>query len=446
MIDPKHIHCASSLHDCCGVVFQYEGRFFRALLPRGVAIFQLLHRDGGMENLAEKGLARMKLTDLPLLGYQGIIELERLRPILPPSMWTTHMLAEAGLVVCQLSKELLRNDLIVWDLKGMNNMTFSAERGPLLIDIGAIYTIHEIENRILTTSVRSLFDQMISSFYAPLWLAHGPFGRLQSVQRFLEYRRAGEEGFAMASSLLRKMTMGWRFVPGLFKARDRIYAHQYSEFFDLVYKKMQTWINGDLSKKTIGLRKNNSLYSGRQLLIPLAKIVDEVLGGVDGKIVFDLNPGGDLGLTLAEKSKEIVYLVTKDSHQAEEYFHLRRKGYKNILPVCCDIWDRSLKNGHILRNGCDVVCLIPDVIAVCIAEKVPLDFLGEVLSLITKNTAIVGVDPAGQKGEFPGFVTPASTGADPIKFVSDIVGKYFRSCEMVQIPESRKLALMIFRK
>ena len=446
MIDLKHIHCASSLHDCCGVVFEYEGKFFRALLPRGLKIFELLCKDGWMENLAEKGLARMKLTDLQLPGYQGIIELERLQPIIPPSMWTNNMLAEAGLAVCRLSKELLRGGLIIWDLKGMTNMTFSAERGPLLMDIGAIHTIDEVENRILTTSVQSLFDQIVSSFYAPLWLAHGPFRRLQKVQRFLEYRRAGEEGFAMASSLLRKMTMGWRFVPGLVKARDMIYAHQYSEFYDLVYKKMQIWINGNLSKTTIDLRKNNSLYSDPQVLIPLMKIVEKAKGGIGAKVVCDLNPAGNFGLTLAERSEEIVYVVTKDSNQAEEYFHLRRKGYKTILPVCCDIWDRSLKNGRILKNSCDIVCLIPDVIEVCIAEKVPLDILGELLSLITKNIAIVGVDPAGQRGEFPGFVTPASTDADPIKFVSDIVGKYFRSCEMAQIPEGRNLSLMIFRK
>lgn len=447
MIDPKHIHCASSLHDCCGVVFEYEGKFFRALFPRGLKIFELLCKDGWMENLAEKGLARMMLTDLRLPGYQGIIELERLQPIIPPCMWTTNMLAEAGLAVCRLSKELLRNGLIIWDLKGMTNMTFSPQRGPLLIDIGAIHTIHEIENGILTTSVGSLFDQIVSSFYAPLWLAHGPFRGLQSVQRLLEYRRAGEEGFAMASSLLRKMTMGWRFVPGLLKARDLIHARQYSRFYDLLGKRVQAWMNADLSTAPVEAGKaNNHLCSAAQLPMDLLRVIDEASGGIDGQTIFDLNPEGEFGVKMAANYNAVVYLVTKDRARAEKYFNWRGSRTRNILPLACDIWDRSLKNGQILRNSCDVVALMPDVITLGIAGRVPLDFMGQVLSLVTKRFAIVGVDPTGQAGGFSSFVSPAGHGEDRLEFARDIIGNYFGHCEVVRSPHAPNLALLIFRK
>lgn len=447
LIDLKHIHCASSLHDRCGVVFQYGGRFFRALLPRGMKIFELLCKDGWMEDLAKKGLARMKLTDLRLPGYQGIIELERLEPITPPSMWTTNMLAEAGLAVCRLSKELLRNGLIIWDLKKMTNMTFSPQRGPLLIDIGAIYTVDEIENNILTTSPQSLIDQIASSFYAPLWLAHSRLGRWPSVQHLLEHKRAEEGYLAIASSLLRKMTMGWRLVPGLIKARDLLQARHYPEFYDLLAKRVQAWMNGELSKAPVEAGTiDNNLCSGSQLPMDLLKVVDEAIEGIDGQTIFDLNPEGEFGPKMVANYRPALYLVTKDTVRAEKYFNGRGDRYRNILPLLCDIWDRSLKNAQILRNSRDLVILMPDVITVDITSRVPLDFMGQVLSLMTKRFAIVGVDPTSQAGGFSSFVTPAGHGVDRVDFAKDIIGKYFGHCEAVKNFHAPNLALLIFRK
>lgn len=446
MIDLKNIYCASSLHDCCGVVFEYEGKFFRALLPRGIRLFDLLNRDGWMQCLFENGLARIQRSDLYIPGYQGIIELERLSPIVPPFMWTTNMLGEAGLVVCKLSKELLRRGLVIWDLKGMTNMTFSAQRGPLLIDIGAIYTIQELENHILRISEQSLFEQIISSFYAPIWLACGPFRHLHSVERLLEYRKTGEQGFAFVASLLRRLTIGWKIIPGLIKAKSLLYSHQYEKFYDFINYKIQILHNKSVSRIHADMSEQSHFKMLGQDLKAIIQILDGSLGGMDNKVVFDLFPEEEIGLNIAEYTNANVYLVTSNCTKAEEIYAWRKKKYKNVLPILCDIWDRSFQSCSVLREGCDLVYILPDIFEAAVAAKVPLDFVGRVLSMLTRRVAVVGIGQPGDKANFPSFVCPPESNGDPVEFVRSTVGKYFRSHEIVRSRESSKATILILRK
>jgi hypothetical protein len=446
MIDLEEIHCASSLNDCCGVVFEYQRTFYRALFPRGQRIFQDLSRDGWMERLVEKGLARMRWTDLHLPGYVGIIELERLHPVIPPFMWTTQMLAEAALVVCELARELLTRDLVIWDLKEMSNMTFSAQRGPLLIDIGAVYSVQELEGHVLTTSVESLFNQIVSSFYFPLWLSYGPLRRLRLVKNFLEYRRAGEPGLAFTASLSRRSTLGWKVVPGLSRARAHLHAHRYVKFFESVQRKIEPWYRASMGEMANRSEERSQIMVSEEDLQSVLRIMREVTGGIDSKVIFDVSARAEMGLKIAEHLSAAHYLITKDRAEAESVYAWRKKSGKPVLPILCDIWDRSWLSCHPLRNGCDVISTLPDVIQVASEARVPLDFVGQILSSLTRHVAIVGVGEDLGETNFPGFVSSPIGAGDPIAFVLATVGKHFRRHEVVRYSEGRKSSLLILYK
>jgi hypothetical protein len=443
MIDLEKIHCASSLHDCCGVIFEYQGTFYRALLPRGQRIFQYLFRDGWGERLVGKGLARMRWTDLHLPGYVGIIELEQLHPVIPPFMWTTQMLAEAALAVCELAQELLTHDLVIWDLKGMSNMTFSAQRGPLLIDIGAVYSVQELEGHVLTTSVESLFDQILSSFYFPLWLTYGPLGRLRSIKNLLEYRRAGEQGLAFTASLFRRFTLGWKVVPGLSRARAHLQAHQYGAFFECVHRKIEPWYRTNVGEMPIQSREQFQSKMSEEDLQSVLRIMREATGGIDGKVIFDVSARAEMRLKIAEHLSGTLYLITKDRAEAESVYAWRKKSGKPVLPILCDIWDRSWQGCNPLQDGCDVISILPDVIQVASEARVPLDFVGQILSSLTRHVAIVGVSEDPGEANFPGFVSSPIGAGDPIAFVLATVGKYFRRHEVVRLSEGGKSSLLI---
>jgi hypothetical protein len=241
MIDPKDIHCDSSLHDSCGVVFQYQGGVYRALYERGAKIFSLLSKDNWIDSLTQIGLVRMKGTDLQIPGYYEVIECERIRPILPPAMWTISMLREAAVTVCELSKELLKRDLVLCDLKEMANMTFSASQGPVFLDLGAIHTVTEVEQEALSTSSNLLFEQVASSFYFPLWLSHGALGRGRLVRRFLEYYQRGQMSSELTKAMLRRLTIGWRALPGALRAKALLGSHQYTRFYEMIMHQIKDW-------------------------------------------------------------------------------------------------------------------------------------------------------------------------------------------------------------
>jgi hypothetical protein len=170
------------------------------------------------------------------------------------------------------------------------------------------------------------------------------------------------------------------------------------------------------------------------------------IGGADDKIFFDLYPKVGYGLELAETTNAAVYSITDDTKLANTIFAWRKKNAKPILPLLCNIWDRSLHSSLALRDGCDVVYVMPNLFETAVSAKVPLDFVGRVLSLLTRSTAVVGIGEIGGKQEFPWFVCPSETNGDPIKFVRRIVGKYFKWDEVVKASENSKAILLILQK
>ena len=179
-------------------------------------------------------------------------------------------------------------------------MTFSAQRGPLLIDIGAVYPVQELERHVLTTSVESLFNQIVSSFYFPLWLAYGPLRRLRTVKNLLEYRRAGEQGLAFTASLFRRLTLGWKVVPGLSKARAYLHAHRYRAFFECVYGKIEPWYRTRMGEMPVQPREHSPFEVSEEDLQSFLRILGETIGKIDGKVLFDVSAGAEIGPKIAE--------------------------------------------------------------------------------------------------------------------------------------------------
>ena len=445
MIDLSKIVCSSALYDCCGVVFEYQGKMFRALLPRGLRIFEMLSQCGWIEDLAKKGLARMWLTDLKIPGYEKVIELEKIRPVIPPFMWTPRMLAQAGFTICDLSEELLKKNLILWDLKGMTNMTFSPS-GPLLMDIGAIYTVQELERNFLTISVKSLFDQTVAAYYLPLWLEYGPFRNLTAVKRLRENYWGGEQGFAIASSILRRLTLGYRIIPGLLHAKRSLTFHRYVDFFKCVRRQLERWVGDEMNSRSMESTDPMSLKIAKPDQQFFREIIEKKMCGQMGQVVFDLFPDGGVGGRISTHNKTELYFISPDADKGEEIYRRRNMRGEAILPIVCNIWDRSSWQCFFLEGSADLVYILPDVFKAAATSRVPLDFMGRILSTLTQGSALIGISGNNKEESFPAFVSCPNSEADPVNFVLGILSKYFRSHEVVRGPQGSNATVIILHK
>ena len=444
MIDIHNITCSSELHDKCGVVFGYEGRIFRGLYPRGKRVFELLTKDGWMDHLTALGLVEMRQTDRALPGCEGIIECEKINPILAPTKWSAGMLCEAGQVVCTLSQELLKQGLFIWDLKHFSNMSFHNKRGPVLLDIGAIYSIDELEHNVLDLSKGSLLNQIASSFYVPLWLILGSPAKFHATKRFVAYRRRGPEAFDLPAAILRRITFGWTAVPGLGRGARLLRAGRYEEFFRLISERLRTWSEKLSAQTIIPLEWNGRSDSATAEHVRVVGLMERAVGGLSNKTGFDLSPDKGYGLSIAKETNCETYLFTANEKLADSFFSWRKKKGKPTLPVVCDIWDRSLKTAFALRESADVAFILPDVFEVARAARAPLDFVGQVLSLLTRNVAVVGIHGAIEP-TFPCFLSPPFGSGRPVEFVRKTIGKYFRSQELIESPHD-KTVLVVFHK
>ena len=173
-------------------------------------------------------------------------------------------------------------------------------------------------------------------------------------------------------------------------------------------------------------------------------LIDKAVSSLSDKTCFDLNPSKGYGLTITEEANSATYLVTHNESEADALFAWRQKRKIPLLPVVCNIWDRSLKPAFALRERADVTVILPDIFEAAQAARVPLDFVGQVLSLITRNAAVVGIS-SPTEARFPAFLSPPPGSASPVEFARRTIGKFFRRQELVE-SASNGTALIVFHK
>jgi hypothetical protein len=159
--------------------------------------------------------------------------------------------------------------------------------------------------------------------------------------------------------------------------------------------------------------------------------MERAAGGLSNKTCFGLGSDKIYGLTIAEETNSATYLFTPEESEADALFAWRQKRKKPVLPMVCDIWDRSLKTAFALRASTDVVFILPDLLQAAGAAQVPLDFVGQVLSLLTKDVAVVGIGRS-TKSMFPTFLSPPSGSGSPVEFATKTIGKYFSKQELIE--------------
>jgi len=221
-------------------------------------------------------------------------------------------------------------------------------------------------------------------------------------------------------------------------------AGRYQEFFSLIAERLKVWADSLAARVDPSPPWSYEAGSAETERNRIIALMEKAVGSLHDKTSFDLNPRQGYGLAIAEKMYGANYLVTRSESEADSFFVYRQRTGAPLLPVVCDIWHRSLKPAFALRERADVAFILPDVFEAAGTSRVPLDFVGQVLSLITRKAAIVGVT-SSTGPRFPGFLSPPPGPDSPTEFVQRTIGKYFRDRELIaQRPNGT--ALVVFHK
>jgi hypothetical protein len=238
------------------------------------------------------------------------------------------------------------------------------------------------------------------------------------------------------------MSLGWMAVPGLWKGTRLIRKGRYEEFFALVTERLQAWSTMLSAQTELSPEWNQWADSAGGEQRQAVDLIEQIAGDLSDKTCFDLNPGKGYGFAAAEKTNCSTYLITPSESEGDTFFAWRQKRKKPVLPVICNIWDRSLKPAFALRASADVVFILPDIFEAARTAQVPLDFVGRVLSTLTRNAAIVGVNDSAESS-FPGFVSPPPGSGSPVEFASKTIGKYFVRQEIIKSSESNQTTVFV---
>jgi hypothetical protein len=93
-----------------------------------------------------------------------------------------------------------------------------------------------------------------------------------------------------------------------------------------------------------------------------------------------------------------------------------------------------------------VVCLLPNIIEAAINDKVPMDFVAQVMSSLTRDIAVTGIRNGEFQRKYPFFVSPAQRGDNCLDFVRETFGKYFSKQEVISLSETPETSILILHK
>ena len=119
-----------------GMLFDFEGRLFRAFKGPDAERFRALLASPWLHELFDAGLVRFRKASISLEGHDLVVEVDRVRVVSYPLEWPTVMLREAGIMVTRLAGALARRGLALHDAHPWN-VLFDTTR-PVWVDLGSI--------------------------------------------------------------------------------------------------------------------------------------------------------------------------------------------------------------------------------------------------------------------------------------------------------------------
>lgn len=119
-----------------GLLFEHEGRLYRAFRDNEAESVQQILNDPQIDELFLTGLVRFWRSDLEVDSFSLVVEVERISRVSYPTEWPTEMLRASAITLARLSEALAIRGLGLKDSHPWN-VLFDGVR-PVFIDLGSI--------------------------------------------------------------------------------------------------------------------------------------------------------------------------------------------------------------------------------------------------------------------------------------------------------------------
>jgi hypothetical protein len=130
--------------DLRGLLFEWDGRLFRAFRGDSAALFERLLGATWLPELFDAGLVRFERADAVLEGYSLVVEAERVPVVSYPPEWPVVMLRDAGVMMARLGASLTRHGLGLHDAHPWN-VLYDGPR-PVFVDLGSIIETRQVSS------------------------------------------------------------------------------------------------------------------------------------------------------------------------------------------------------------------------------------------------------------------------------------------------------------
>lgn len=135
-----------SLHDKDGIVFEKDGRIFRAIAPDKIQFIRELLESSFFRNLIEDGyFPETWIADTTVEGYEFVLEHQK-KFCIHPLFWSYSRLLDATIFILKISNLSEEAGYYLWDGKwfnmGFDNCT------PFVFDLGAFEPTRDDNNKI----------------------------------------------------------------------------------------------------------------------------------------------------------------------------------------------------------------------------------------------------------------------------------------------------------
>jgi hypothetical protein len=128
--------------DARGLLFEWDGRLFRAFGGDSASMFERLLAAAWLPELFDAGLVRFERADVVLEDHSLVVEVERVPVVSYPAEWPVVMLRDAGLMMARLGASLARHGLGFHDAHPWN-VLYDGPR-PVFVDLGSIIESGEV--------------------------------------------------------------------------------------------------------------------------------------------------------------------------------------------------------------------------------------------------------------------------------------------------------------
>ncbi len=351
---------------------------YRAVAESSYELFVRLRESGDLEKLQVKGLVETDEASFAREGFRAVLRHRRLPFVSYPSEWTLSMLRDAGLLLCELARELAELGLGLQDGHPWN-VTFDGPR-PVFLDWGSIVSDRKRTQRIWLAEYRK-------HIVLPLWLASRGLGNLALAS--LGERRGGAVKTFFQHRWMRALPL-----PMLF-ARRRLDRAGFSRVLEQVAGLTARF---DVTPDTtVWSDYDQTSYPYKE------RAFEEFLAGLEaGDSVIDIGANqGHHSLACARASHPVVALDADPGAVARLYERVRKSG-ESIVPLPVDLLQPTANYGPELaepeifdRLRCDhgmALALSHHLVRV---GGLPFEVLGRVLSRYVRRSLLVEyIDPS----------------------------------------------------